>query len=187
MNIEKQTLDSQWLKTWEDTETEQEIGETLDERQALCQMIWKIENDGVKKIFNSYVSKWRRPLVILKKELEVYNDLLKNYSREQVSELNDFISKYNILPSDWVKEISMKDKILSEENPNVRELMEISLTKSKIKPSVILQWRGFYEIFITDENLATDESQEEKDLIIRQEKKRFDSTLFRGMIYSKIS
>lgn len=173
MGIENQNLenlDSQQLNPWENLKTKQEIGESLDERQALYQMIWKIENDGVKSVLLLCVNEWRYTLPRMKEEICIYNDSIGKFSDEKIVEINDIISKYNILPSAWVREIAMKDQILSESDPKVRELMEISL-KSMVKPSVILESRDFYE------KLATVESQEEKDLIVYYLKEWYSSKL----------
>lgn len=133
---------------WENMEIKQEIGEELDEKQYLLQMIWEIEDDGVKKVLLSYNSNELYSSTKIKEGLKVYSDAVANFSSEKLAELNGIISKYNMLPSAWVRQLEIKDVILAESDPEVKKLMEISL-KSNIRPSVIMEEKAEYQKIAT--------------------------------------
>ena len=132
----------------------------LDERQVVSQMIGEIEDVGVKKVLLSYNSNELYSSTKIKEELKVYSDAVANFSSEKLAELNGIISKYNMLPSAWVRQLEIKDVILAESDPEVKKLMEISL-ENGVRPSVIMEWKDLYS------QLAVVEDPTEKDLILR--------------------
>lgn len=157
-NLNWKNLNSKQRNPWENVEIKQEIGEALDEKQSLLQMIWKIEDEWVKSVLSAYVTEWRCTVAKMQEELGIYSNL--KISSYGFAELNDIISKYHLLPSLWIQELKAEDEIFSEKDSEVKELMKMSL-EGNVKPSIIVNGKKFYK------SLAIVEGEIEKSLISR--------------------
>lgn len=123
----------------------EEIWETLDSEDGINQTILDVDNEKIKNILKYYfhtksrtLEEKSRTLKEINAEIKVYNEEIKpRLEDKQANELfNRLLRNRKILPSSILKEFQIRDEILAESDPKIREFMELSLTKNF--PSVIL-------------------------------------------------
>ncbi len=129
-----------WLKeklTWE-------MAKALDGEWSILQMIWDIENNKIRTVLQYYLdNKTLTPEKIQKEIVIYYKEVEPKLKDSSIKELADrLFSKKRFLPSSLVKEFQCRDKILSEWNPEVKELMKESL--NVIYPSTIIENKDIY-------------------------------------------
>lgn len=161
MSIEKidwVNLNVKQEKHGENPEIIHRISDALKEKQIVSQIIEKIKNGEVKSILLSYMNRGVCTTRQMRKEIKLYCDSFNKFSDEKLIEFNNMISKYHILPSTSLNELTAKDEVLSED-PEIRQLMVLSL-QNGIRPSVIMREKAEYQ------KMATVENPEEKYLIL---------------------
>ncbi len=145
----------EWLKLWDSLEKTQSwqegknhiaarIFNALDTEGSIHQMIWDIENEEIRSNLEYYLEKKVFTPERIKQEIDVYYEKLESKLQDaSIKELVDrLLSKKRFLPSSLVKEIQYRDEILSEWNPEAREMMEKSL--NIIYPSTIIENKDIY-------------------------------------------
>lgn len=134
------------------------ISDALKEKLIVSQIIEKIKNGEVKSVLLSYMNRGVCTTRQMRKEIKLYCDSFNKFSDEKLIEFNNMISKYHILPSTSLNELTAKDEVLSED-PEIRQLMVLSL-QNGIRPSVIMREKAEYQ------KMATIENKEWKDFIL---------------------
>jgi len=158
MSIEKKESIWNTSKKLKNSQVSHGLWEVLYGKQIIAQMVENIKNEEVKSALLSRFTNGACTLKQVKKEIKIYNDSFDKLSDEELMEFNALISRYQLLPSYWLKELSTKNEILSKD-PEIRKLMGLSL-QNNIRPSIIKDGESIYE------KLATVENPEEKYLIL---------------------
>ena len=147
-----------WLKA---TKISWEILDDLGAEGSIEQMISDIDNGRIWEILRYHLTEnWRSREEIKKEVLIYYKDIEPRLGDEKLNTLfNILITKKRILPSWILEEFKIRDKILAEPDPKVKELMEISLKHDKF-PSLVLNGKELYKKF------AEVEDRESRNIIL---------------------
>lgn len=162
MSLEEWFNSSESVKNWlEKKKMSWEILNDLGAEGSIEQMIWDIDNESVSKILDYYLKEKLRTKEEIMQEIDVYyNEVLpKLWDNELNTLFNLLVSRKRILPSSIIKEFKNRDEILSESNPEVKKLMETSLTHNRF-PSLVLDGKDTYK------RLATVQDEELKNVIL---------------------
>lgn len=125
-----------WL---EEKKSSANLLDNLRAENSIDQMMWDV--------LAYYLKEGLRTREELTKEIEIYNDEIKpKLWDKDLNKLFKLLLTARRLPSVILKEFGYRDLVLTESDPEVKELMEISLRHNKL-PSVILGWKDFYKKF----------------------------------------
>lgn len=156
---------------WLQEKTSNEIWEVLDGEGSIQQMISDIDNEKIRNILEYFYNRKDNSLQSqrLKEEVALYYDELEPKLKDK--ELNELFNRLTntrkLLPSSILKEFQIRDEILAESDPLIKNLMVILLKKatpSTILPSFETEREKSREIY---RELATVTNPDEKEIIQR--------------------
>lgn len=158
-NLEQESVKENWLGK---KKMSGDLLEDLGAEGSIEQMISDIDNSRVWEILTYYLNlneNWRSREEIKKEIFIYYKDIEPRLEDEELNTLfNTLITKKRILPSWILEEFKIRDEILAEPDPKVRELMKKSLDKNRF-PSLILEGKETYK------KLAKIENEDERRIV----------------------
>ena len=148
------------VEDWLKGKVSDEAYKALDIESSVKQMIWSVENERMRYILEY---NWKERICTseeIKNEIAIFRDKIAPTLRnEELNHLFDRLTmKGRLLPSRILKEFQIRDEILAESDPDVKEIMKISL--KKIFPSAILSDKAIYQ------KIAKMENPDEKGIIL---------------------
>ena len=148
------------VEDWLKGKVSDEAYKALDIESSVKQMIWSVENERMRYILEY---NWKERICTseeINNEIAIFRDKIAPTLRnEELNHLFDRLTmKGRLLPSRILKEFQIRDEILAESDPDVKEIMKISL--KKIFPSAILNDRAIYQ------KIAKMENPDEKGIIL---------------------
>lgn len=116
------------------------IWEILKAEGSIEQMIWDVPNERIRYSLEYFLKRKDSSIKSekIKEEIAIYyNEIEPKLVDEELSNLfNRLVTKRIILPSSILREFEIRDEILAESNPEIKNIMVRLL--NKVSPSIIL-------------------------------------------------